>query len=45
MELEMDSYRSKEQRAVADAVIHFMNTAKSYKIYKVAAKEKKRNYR
>lgn len=41
MELEMDNYRSKEQRAISDDVMHFMNTAKSYKMYKVAAKEKK----
>lgn len=41
MELEMDNYRSKNTKAVSDAVMHFMNTAKSYKMYKVAAKEKK----
>lgn len=41
MELEMDNYRSKEQRAISDAVMHFMNTANPNKIYKVAAKEKK----
>lgn len=41
MELEMDNYRSKNTKAVSDAVMHFMNTAKLDKMYKVAAKEKK----
>lgn len=41
MKLEMDNYRSKNSRVVSDAVMHFMNTSKLDRMYKVAAKEKK----